>query len=73
MHPVWQQKKLINFCKEKGIQVTAYSPLGANGASWGTKKVMDSEVLKEIAEKKGKSIAQVLYFFFVFPNGSSLM
>lgn len=61
MHPVWQQGKLINFCKGKGIVVTAYSPLGANGASWGTKKVMECDVLKEIARERGKSLPQVLY------------
>nr|XP_010932505.1 non-functional NADPH-dependent codeinone reductase 2 [Elaeis guineensis] len=59
MHPVWQQKKLMDFCKDKGIQVCAYSPLGANGARWGTKKVMESDVLKKIALAKGKSTAQV--------------
>lgn len=63
MHPIWQQKKLINFCKENGIHVTAYSPLGANGAPWGTKTVMDCDVLKEIAKDKGKSLPQVQKIF----------
>ncbi|KAL5563056.1 hypothetical protein UlMin_032803 [Ulmus minor] len=59
MNPIWQQKKLREFCKEKGIIVAAYSPLGAKGASWGTNRVMECEVLKEIADAKGKTIAQV--------------
>ncbi|XP_068658701.1 non-functional NADPH-dependent codeinone reductase 2-like isoform X1 [Aristolochia californica] len=59
MNTGWQQKKLMGFCKEKGIHVSAWSPLGANGALWGSLNVMGSSVLKEIAEAKGKSVAQV--------------
>ncbi|KAL3501256.1 hypothetical protein ACH5RR_035705 [Cinchona calisaya] len=59
VNPCWQQKKLIEFCREKGIVVVAYSPLGAVGTFYGTNRVMESEVLKEIAETRGKSVAQV--------------
>lgn len=61
MSPVWQQRKLIEFCKANGIVVTAYSPLGAKGASWGTNDVMDNETLNEIAKARGKTVAQVLF------------
>lgn len=60
MHPVWQQKKLLDFVKDKDIKLYAYSPLGGNGTPWGTNSVMECEVLKEIAVAKGKSLAQVL-------------
>ncbi|KAG9457655.1 hypothetical protein H6P81_002163 [Aristolochia fimbriata] len=59
MNTGWQQKKLVEFCKEKGILVSAWSPLGANGARWGSLNVVGSPVLKEIAEARGKSVAQV--------------
>lgn len=59
INPLWQQKKLREFCKEKGISVTAYSPLGGKGTVWGTNRVLDCEVLKEIAETKAKTVAQV--------------
>ncbi|KAL8106278.1 hypothetical protein AgCh_029897 [Apium graveolens] len=59
MNPTWQQKKLKEFCQANGIKIAAYSPLGAGGASWGTKGVLESEVLMEIAKSKGKSVAQV--------------
>jgi diketogulonate reductase-like aldo/keto reductase len=59
LNPLWQQKKLVKYCKENGILVTAFSPLGAAGTSWGSNKVMENEVLKEIAKAKGKSVAQV--------------
>lgn len=59
MNPAWHQKKLKEFCDAKGIIITAFSPLGAKGASWGSNVVMDSEILKEIAEVHGRTIAQV--------------
>ncbi|KAL6188095.1 hypothetical protein ACLB2K_039489 [Fragaria x ananassa] len=57
--PYWQQKKLIDFCKDNGVVVTAFSPLGGSGTSWGSSHVMESKVLQEIAEARGKSIAQI--------------
>ncbi|KAL5553025.1 hypothetical protein UlMin_040426 [Ulmus minor] len=59
MNPVWQQKKLREFCKEKGILISVYSPLGGKGTLWGTNLVMDCECLKQIANDKGKTHAQV--------------
>ncbi|KAF8040042.1 hypothetical protein BT93_B2303 [Corymbia citriodora subsp. variegata] len=59
MNPVWQQKKLREFCMEKGVHVSAYSPLGGRGTAWGSNRVMDCEVLHQIATARGKTIAQV--------------
>ncbi|XP_042504445.1 non-functional NADPH-dependent codeinone reductase 2-like isoform X1 [Macadamia integrifolia] len=59
MNPVWQQKKLREFCMSKGIHVAGYSPLGAKGTIWGTNQVMECKVLEEIAKARGKTIAQV--------------
>ncbi|KAL0415556.1 UNVERIFIED_CONTAM: Deoxymugineic acid synthase 1 [Sesamum latifolium] len=55
----WQQQKLIEFCKHKGIHVCAFSPLGAYGSNWGTNAVMESPILKDIAAAKNKTVAQV--------------
>ncbi|KAL3512474.1 hypothetical protein ACH5RR_025191 [Cinchona calisaya] len=55
----WQQRKLVPFCKEKGIQICAWSPLGAYGNFWGTNAVMENPILQEIAAPKGKTMAQV--------------
>ncbi|KAG5071378.1 hypothetical protein JHK86_006589 [Glycine max] len=57
LHPGWQQQKLHAFCESKGIHLTGYSPLGSPG-------VLKSDILKnpvviEIAEKLGKTPAQV--------------
>lgn len=59
MNPLWQQKKLREFCKANNVVITAFSPLGARGTCWGTNEVMENESLKEIARARGKSIAQV--------------
>ena len=59
MSPLWQQKRLREFCKERGIHVTAYSPLGGRGTIWGSNQVLENEVLKEIAKERGKTVAQV--------------
>ncbi|KAK6921371.1 NADP-dependent oxidoreductase domain [Dillenia turbinata] len=59
MNVAWQQAQLREFCKDNGIHVSAWSPLGANGAHWGTLAVMESPIIKDIAASKQKSIAQV--------------
>ncbi|KAL4575613.1 hypothetical protein LXL04_022462 [Taraxacum kok-saghyz] len=63
MNPVWQQKNLNEFCKKNGILLTAYSPLGAFGTKWGHNRVMECDVLQDVAKSKGKTVAQVLYLF----------
>ncbi|KAJ9187590.1 hypothetical protein P3X46_003028 [Hevea brasiliensis] len=57
INPLWQQKKQMEFCKANGIALIAYAPLG--GTIRGSNRVMENEVLKEIANAKGKSVAQI--------------
>lgn len=64
--PFWQQKKLVDLCKQNGILITAYSPLGAIGTFYGSNRILESEVLQEIAKSKGKSIPQVLAFYTLY-------
>ncbi|XP_073054334.1 non-functional NADPH-dependent codeinone reductase 2-like isoform X2 [Primulina eburnea] len=59
VNPCWQQKKLREFCKDWGILVVAYSTLGSVGTFYGTQRVLESEVLKQIAQTKEKTVAQV--------------
>ncbi|KAI3467462.1 hypothetical protein Pfo_024125 [Paulownia fortunei] len=54
VNPCWQQKKLREFCRDKGILVVAYSPLGAVGTSHGTDRVVESEVLNKYPKTKEK-------------------
>ncbi|XP_010043911.2 non-functional NADPH-dependent codeinone reductase 2 [Eucalyptus grandis] len=72
MNPLWQQQKLRKFCKEKGVHITAFSPLGAKGTFWGTNRVMECEVLQEIAKGKGKTHAQVC-LRWVYEQGVSVL
>lgn len=65
LHPYLPQKDLIAFCKKNGINVTAYSPLGSADRPKARKKEDDPILLehpsfKEIADKHGVSVAQVL-------------
>ncbi|MBS4206238.1 aldo/keto reductase [Lederbergia citrea] len=53
-HPYLQQKELKEFCKQHGIYLEAYSPL-MNGT-----KVIEDQVIKEMAEQYGKTPAQVI-------------
>lgn len=54
-HPSWQQPHLHEFCKSKGVHLSAYRPLGK-----GIKgEVLRNPVLNMVAEKLGKTPAQV--------------
>ncbi|PES82532.1 aldo/keto reductase [Bacillus anthracis] len=52
-HPRLTQKELQTFCKEQGIQMEAWSPLMQG-------QLLDNETLQAIAEKHGKTTAQVI-------------
>ncbi|ATF15137.1 aldo/keto reductase [Brevibacillus brevis X23] len=52
-HPRLSQDELRAYCKEQGIQFEAWSPLMQG-------QLLDNPVLKGMAEKFGKSIAQVI-------------
>ncbi|KAJ8761719.1 hypothetical protein K2173_004528 [Erythroxylum novogranatense] len=59
INPLWRQKQIREFCKANGIVVTAYAPLGARGTIWGSNRVMENELLNELANAKGKTVAQI--------------
>ncbi|MEK4751898.1 aldo/keto reductase [Priestia aryabhattai] len=52
-HPRLTQKELHAFCQKHDIQLEAWSPLMQG-------ELLDNDVLKEIAEKHGKSVAQII-------------
>lgn len=65
LHPYNTQVNLLRLCKEKGIQVTGFSNLGAPsyveiGMATVQESVMGEACVVEIAAKHGKTPAQVV-------------
>jgi L-glyceraldehyde reductase len=58
-HPYLQQPELFDYCKSKGIQIAAYSPLGNNQT--GEPRTVDDPLVAELGKKLGLDIGQVLY------------
>jgi len=65
LHPYLQQDDMLNYCKDNGIHVTAYSPLGSSDRPDSMKaddepSLLENEVIHEIADKHDATPAQVL-------------
>ncbi len=65
MHPFLVQDTLLRFCREAGIAVTAFSPLGAGsyvplGMATPEDSVLGHPVVREIAAATGRTPAQVV-------------
>jgi hypothetical protein len=54
-HPELPQQEIVDFCKSKGIHVTAYSPFGSSGGP-----LLELDDVKRVAEKKGVEVGTVL-------------
>ena len=57
-HPYLQQPALFNFCKEKGILIEAYSPLGNNQT--GEPRTVDDPLVPVLGKKLGMDGGQLL-------------
>ncbi|MDO5516573.1 MAG: aldo/keto reductase [Clostridium sp.] len=51
-HPGYMQSETVDYCRKNNILVEAWSPLGSG-------RILDNELLKEMADKYNKSVAQV--------------
>jgi len=60
-HPGYVQQEVVNFCKEKGIAIEAWSPIGSG-------RLLKDEDLKDIADKYGVSPA-ILCIQFCLQSG----
>jgi glycerol 2-dehydrogenase (NADP+) len=66
-HPLLPQQEIVDFCKEKGIHITAYSPLGSTGSP-----MMSDERVVKVAKEKGVSAGNILLSYHV-TRGSSVL
>lgn len=69
VHPNLNQKKLIKFCRDRDVAVTAYSPFGSPSRPWAKPDdpvlSLDDPKLIAIGEKYGKSPAQIVLRYIV--------
>ncbi|KAE8705425.1 NADPH-dependent codeinone reductase 1-4 [Hibiscus syriacus] len=72
INPLRQQKEMMELCKAKGIHVSAHSPLGSKGTPWGDNRIFECLVLKEVAQAKGKTTAQIC-LRWVYEQGASVI
>lgn len=67
LHPTWQQRDVVAFCKEHGIAVEAYSPMAR-----GTDLNAGNGVIAKIAEAHNVSPAQVILRWHI-ENGTIII
>lgn len=65
LHPELSQQKLVRFCHQSGIGVTAFSPLGAPsyipiGMAGENDSLLEHPTLVAIGRRVGRSVAQVI-------------
>ncbi len=65
MHPYLAQEKLVRFCREEQVAVTAFSPLGAAsyfqlGMATEDEAVLNQPVVRDVAAQHSRSPAQVV-------------
>ncbi|WP_373496904.1 aldo/keto reductase [Aquiflexum sp.] len=70
MHPFNPQHKLVEYCRSKGIHMTAYSPLGSGDRSSSIKKsdepsLFEHPVIRELADTYQVSVAQILIAYSI--------
>jgi D-xylose reductase len=65
LHPYLTQEKLLRFCRDEGVAVTGFSPLGAPsylslGMAQPGESVIETDVVREMASRRGRTPAQIV-------------
>jgi len=66
-HPLLPQQEIVDLCNEKGILITAYSPLGSTGSP-----LMKDPHVVRLAEEKGTTPGSILLSYHV-ARGSAVL
>ncbi|PBP28587.1 Aldo/keto reductase [Diplocarpon rosae] len=66
-HPSLPQQEIVDFCKAKGIHITAYSPLGSSGSP-----LFKEKAVLEVAAKRGITPGSVLLSYHLARGNSVL-
>lgn len=64
-NPMINQRKLINFCKEREIIITAYSPVARANVEQKTPAFLFDPKVQKIADKYKKTTAQITLRYLV--------
>ncbi|KAJ8277883.1 hypothetical protein GJAV_G00081240 [Gymnothorax javanicus] len=62
-HPYFAQVELLEHCRQRGLVMTAYSPLGSPDRAWkhpDEPVLLDEPVIAALAQKYGRSPAQII-------------
>ena len=62
-HPYLAQVELLAHCRDRGLVMTAFSPLGSPDRAWKDPSepvLLQEPVLASLAEKYKKSLAQII-------------
>ncbi|ETN40660.1 uncharacterized protein HMPREF1541_04939 [Cyphellophora europaea CBS 101466] len=66
-HPLLPQQEIVDLCKERGILITAYSPLGSTGSP-----LMQDDHVVKLAKDKGTSPGSILLSYHI-ARGSAVL
>ena len=61
-HPYLPQQEIVDYCKRKGIHITAYSPFGSTGSP-----LFQEEEIQETAKKHGVPPGSILLSYHGMP------
>lgn len=70
-HPYLAQVELLQHCRDRGLVMTAYSPLGSPDRAWKHPDepiLLDEAAIDTLAKKYNKSPAQIILRCVMFYN-----